>query len=235
MFGEHEHKPEPDNTQARVVLHVGGLRFATEAAVVEHAIGRQPGVIDVQANPSAQTATVIYDPARTSVAALQRWVEECGYACAGQSVPLHVCEPSAEPTSGVAAAPPAAHVAVAPHVMPAEKAMGHGGHAGMSMDAMVRDMRDRFLVAAVLSVPILLWSRIGREVLGFEVPAPFGLRDDVFQLVLSLPVIGYSAWIFFDGGRPGPASADPGHDGAGRGRHRRRLALFSDGHAARRW
>jgi P-type Cu2+ transporter len=60
-------------------------------------------------------------------------------------------------------------------------------------------MRNRFLVAAVLSVPILLWSPIGREVLGFTVPAPFGLRDDVFSLILSLPVIFYSAWIFFDG------------------------------------
>ena len=30
-------------------------------------------------------------------------------------------------------------------------------------------------------------------------PAPFGLRDDVFSLLLSLPVIFYSAWIFFDG------------------------------------
>jgi Cu2+-exporting ATPase len=77
--------------------------------------------------------------------------------------------------------------------------MGHGGHAGMSMDAMVQDMRNRFLVAAVLSVPILLWSSIGRQVLHFGVPSPFGLRDDVFQLILSLPVIGYSAWIFFDG------------------------------------
>jgi Cu2+-exporting ATPase len=81
--------------------------------------------------------------------------------------------------------------------------MGHGGHGhhggGMSMDAMVRDMRNRFLVAAVLSVPILLWSPIGREVLGFTVPAPFGLRDDVFSLILSLPVVFYSAWIFFDG------------------------------------
>ena len=64
---------------------------------------------------------------------------------------------------------------------------------------MVADMRNRFLVAAVLSVPILLWSPIGREVLGFGVPAPFGLRDDVFALLLSLPVIFYSAWIFFDG------------------------------------
>ena len=50
-----------------------------------------------------------------------------------------------------------------------------------------------------LSVPILLWSPIGREVFGFTVPAPFGLRDDVFSLLLSLPVIFYSAWIFFDG------------------------------------
>jgi Cu2+-exporting ATPase len=77
--------------------------------------------------------------------------------------------------------------------------MGHGGHAEMSMDAMVQDMRNRFLVAAVLSVPILLWSSIGRQVLHFGVPAPLGLRDDVFQLILSLPVIGYSARIFFDG------------------------------------
>src|SRR6478752_1288415 len=78
--------------------------------------------------------------------------------------------------------------------------MGHGGHhGGMSMDDMVRDMRNRFLVAAALSVPILLWSPIGREVFGFTVPAPFGLRDDVFSLILSLPVVFYSAWIFFDG------------------------------------
>jgi Cu2+-exporting ATPase len=79
------------------------------------------------------------------------------------------------------------------------EAMGHGGRSGMSMDAMVEDMRNRFLVAAVMSVPILLWSAIGRQVLHFGVPAPFGMRDDVFQLVLSLPVIGYSSWIFFDG------------------------------------
>ena len=50
-----------------------------------------------------------------------------------------------------------------------------------------------------LSIPILLWSPIGRDVFGFTAPAPFGLRDDVFSLLLSLPVVFYSAWIFFDG------------------------------------
>ena len=77
--------------------------------------------------------------------------------------------------------------------------MGHGGRGGSSMADMVADMRRRFLVAALFSVPVLLWSPIGRDVLGFEVGAPFGLRDDVFQLLLSVPVILYSAWIFFDG------------------------------------
>src|SRR5438045_9302119 len=80
-----------------------------------------------------------------------------------------------------------------------DKVMGDGGHEAMSLGAMAQDMRNRFLVAAVLSVPILLWSPIGRQVLGFTVPAPFGLRDDVVSLLLSLPVIFYSSWIIFEG------------------------------------
>jgi len=177
-----------------VVMHVGGLRFASEKAVVERVLSRRPGVLSVSANPLAQTATVTFDPKQTSVVELKRWVEECGYHCAGQSVPNHVCDAMEEPPH-----PTTPHAAHAPPAMSPHEAMGHGGHAAMSMDSMVRDMRNRFLVAAIISVPILLWSAIGRQVLHFTVPAPFGLRDDVFQLILSLPVIGYSCWIFFDG------------------------------------
>ena len=78
-------------------------------------------------------------------------------------------------------------------------AMGLAGHAAMSLEDMAKDMRNRFVVAAALSVPIVLWSSIGRQVLHFGVPAPFGLRDDQFQLLWSLPVIGYSAQVFFVG------------------------------------
>jgi Cu2+-exporting ATPase len=201
---------------ASVVLHVGGLRFGDEKAVVERVLGRRPGVLTVSANPGSQTASVSYDPDKTSVAELRGWVEECGYHCEGQSVPDHVCDAMEEPVGkpgdpghDAHVAMPAVHTAhgvvAAGHpghelaIRSPDEVMGHGGHAAMSMDAMVRDMRNRFLVAAVLSIPILLWSAIGRQVLHFGVPAPFGLRDDVFQLLLSLPVIGYSAWIFFDG------------------------------------
>src|SRR6266508_199617 len=195
---------EPKRTIA--VLDVHPMLRGSEKAVVEAVLGRRPGVERVEANPVAQTATVVYDPARTSLADLRRWVEECGLHCAGQSVPEHLCDPLLEPdpsdghghhhaaavnTKGPTAQPDHAHQDTA--------APGHGGHGAMSMAAMVADMRNRFLVAAVFSVPILLWSPIGREVLGFEVAAPFGLRDDVWSLLLSLPVIFYSCWIFFDG------------------------------------
>ena len=193
---------------ATVVLHTGGLSYSGESAIVERALSKRPGVINVDANPVAQTATVTFDPSQTSVAVLKKWVEECGYHCAGQSVPTHLCDAMEEPHVGgshgehaahMAAAAPMAHGGPDEMVMSPAEAMGHGGHAGMSMESMVRDMRNRFLVAAVLSVPILLWSSIGRNVLHFTTPAPLGLRDDLFQLVLSLPVVFYSSWIFFDG------------------------------------
>ena len=165
--------------ESTTTLQVGGLHWATSESVIGNVLGRRPGVLSVQANAVGQTATVTYDPERTSVAELAGWVRDCGYHCSGRSVPDHVCDPMTEPDH--AAGHPGDHGDHgAAHT--SHEAMGHGGHhAGMSMDDMVRDMRNRFLVAALLSIPILLWSPIGREVLGFTAPAPFGLRDDVFS------------------------------------------------------
>ncbi|RPI08374.1 MAG: copper-translocating P-type ATPase, partial [Actinobacteria bacterium] len=130
----------------------------------------------------------------TSVEALQQWVEECGYHCAGRSVPGHVCDPLAEEGRD---APTHDHAAT-------ERAdqgdgHGHGGHAGMSMAAMVRDMRNRFLVAALFAIPIALWSPLGEFLFGSTPPTLFGIGDDLWQFFLSLPVIFYSSWIFFRG------------------------------------
>jgi len=84
-----------------IVLHVGGLRLATEKFVVERSLMGLPGVQAVSANPSAQTANVTFDPARTSVTGLKRRVEACGYQCAGQSVPRYVGDPLQEPRDNV--------------------------------------------------------------------------------------------------------------------------------------
>src|SRR5215218_481869 len=85
-----------------VVLEMAGVHWASEKAVAESVLGRRPGVVAVEANPVGQTAAVTYDPARTSVVQLTGWVRDCGYHCAGQSVPQHVCDPAAEPHDHVA-------------------------------------------------------------------------------------------------------------------------------------
>jgi Cu2+-exporting ATPase len=69
----------------------------------------------------------------------------------------------------------------------------------MSMAAMVADMRNRFLVALVFAIPIALWSPLGESLFGSTPPTPFGLSDELWQFLLSLPVIFYSSWIFFKG------------------------------------
>ena len=208
------------------VLTVGGLHWATSEHIVENALLRRPGVVGVQASAVSQTANVTYDSDVTSVAQLVGWVNECGYHCEGRSVPEHVCAPMGEDRTADRIDAHAAHAVHdasvghggghdghgaagthvgrpgkdAPGMASPHEAMGHGGHhGGGSMADMVRDMRNRFLLALALSIPITLWSPIGRDLIGFSAPTPFGLRDDVFALALSLPVIFYAAWIFFDG------------------------------------
>ena len=215
--GRHDHDADAHRDgAATAVLEVSGVQWATSKNVAEAVLSRQPGVISVDANPVAQTATVTYDPKRTSISELRDWVRECGFHCAGQSVPSHVCDPMLEPghdhpVDHARRGTDGAHDAHAGHhghagatgpespVSSPHDAMGHGGHGEMSMADMVRDMRNRFLVAVLLAVPVSLYSPMGRDMLGFDSAAPFGMRDDIFTLILSLPVIFYSAWIFFDG------------------------------------
>src|SRR5450830_288546 len=119
------------------VLSVSGLHWASSAAVVEAVLSRRDGVHSVEANPVDQTATVTYDPGRTTVAQLAGWVRDCGYHCAGQSVPSHLCDPMGEPTDHGGAGTRAAHdmsATDATHVGHAAHA-GHDEHAGHAAHA----------------------------------------------------------------------------------------------------
>ena len=123
------------------VLDVVGLHWATSAPIIESALQRRPGVIAVTANAANHTASVTFDPAQTTARQLSQWVRDCGFHCQGRSVPAHICDPMSDPTdAGVHGGRHVAGGAATPHDV-----MGHGGHGSMSMDAMVRDMRNRFL------------------------------------------------------------------------------------------
>ena len=65
--------------------------------------------------------------------------------------------------------------------------MGHG--AGMDMQAMVRDMRNRFWISLVFTVPIFIYSPMGNM---FTPPAPpFGLELDLWLFFLASAAILY--------------------------------------------
>ncbi|MDP4013585.1 MAG: heavy metal translocating P-type ATPase [Candidatus Nanopelagicales bacterium] len=173
----------------QVVLTVDDIACPSAQAVVDATLRRQPGVIEVEANWTTQTATVTYDPAQTDLPHLRDAIHHCGCGCTGESLPGHLCSPSA-------------HTNPHSHDHAGEAVEEHEGvhdHAGHDMAAHVKAMRNSFIIAAVLAVPITLYSMIGRDVIGWTVAAPFGLTDAWFSLLLSLPVVFYADRMFFTG------------------------------------
>ena len=198
-------------------LDVGGMTSMLDYRGVEKQLGRIPGVTQVTASVASNSATVAYDENVTNVAALKAKIEECGFHCAGRVVPNHVCDPHLHHDHGAptphempamkpaAASDNAGHEHDARHehapaAKPASMPMSHDiahdmGHGmGMDMQAMVRDMRNRFFVALVFSIPIFIYSPMGNL---FAPPAPpFGLRLDLWLFLLATAAILYPAWPF---------------------------------------
>ncbi|HMQ29425.1 MAG TPA: heavy metal translocating P-type ATPase [Chloroflexaceae bacterium] len=87
-------------------------------------------------------------------------------------------------------------------------AMGHGGmdHGAMGHDmsdpsmaaAMERDMRNKFFIALVLTIPTVLYSPMGMNIFGLSLPT-FGLSMDLIMLILTTPVVFYCGWMFIGG------------------------------------
>ena len=186
-------------------LDVGGMFSMLDYRAVEKQLGHIPGVRRATASIASSSATVEYDETLTSVAVLKDKIKACGFHCTGQIMPKHVCEAHpGKPRAPAGPAPhehPAAHAraeapAVATPAMPMAHDMAHemGHGAGMDIPAMVRDMRNRFWVSLVFSVPIFIYSPMGNM---FTPPAPpFGLRLDLWLFFLATAAIVYPAWPF---------------------------------------
>ena len=192
------------------VYEAAGLLRGSTAAALETFLRRQDGIAGADANPVSQTVTVRHDEAALGPDDVRRLIERFGCACGGEIVPSGVCEgeqpailggsiPGQTPHAGhrdhaaglAAAEAPPREMAQMAH------AMGHG--AGMSMDDMVRDMRNRFLLAFILAIPVFLYSPLATDVFGIELPTPFGIRPDILLFLLATPAVVWSGQIFFVG------------------------------------
>lgn len=202
-------------------LDVGDLFSVLDAHGIERQLKRVAGVSRVSVNPVSGLTTVVYDPSTTSLSAIEAAIRDCGFHCAGEALPRHVCgdhpmpgRTSPEPPTGrIAPAGTKAHsghVATIPagamladakadhkaHGAAKSDAMAHemGHGAGMDMHAMVRDMRNRFWIAFAFSVLIFAFSPMGMDFI--QIPPPFGLPLDLVLFLLASGAILYPVWPF---------------------------------------
>ncbi|MGR3198976.1 MAG: heavy metal translocating P-type ATPase, partial [Paracoccus sp. (in: a-proteobacteria)] len=132
------------------------------------------------------SVTVQYDETVVNEEALRKVIDACGFHCAGERMPNHICQMDHTGHAAHGATGPVAKDAMAHE-------MGHGG--GMEMADMVRDMRNRFWVALLFTIPIFIYSPMGGM---FTPPAPpFGLRLDLWLFFLGSAAIVWPSWPFF--------------------------------------
>ena len=120
--------------------------------------------------------------------------EHAGHAMAAQA---EMPAPAHDEHDGHAMPAPAAGAPVQGEMAQMAHAMGHGG--GMTMDQMVRDMRNRFIVAFILAIPIFLFSPLATEVFNIRLDTPFGVDPNILAFLLATPAVVWSGKMFFVG------------------------------------
>lgn len=198
---------------------VGNLLSSLGARGIEKQLKHIAGIGRVAVNPVSGATTVVYDTVKTGLPAIEAAIKECGYHCTGEALPNHLCEnhpASKTPVTALAIKGKAkaadAHAGMAMPMPPVGKPdskadhkthageqtdamaqeMGHG--AGHDMDAMVRDMRNRFWIALVFSLPIFAFSPMGMDFI--KLTPPFGWRLDLVLFVFASLAILYPVWPF---------------------------------------
>ena len=203
------------------VVHLAGIETPLAPAGVEKKMCQHPGIHKVETHFMSGTATVYHDDSVT-LAEIKQCVADCGYQCAGEAAPVNIVKPGDPPAASLAhsghvmpvtkpdehaghavpmpiakADKHAGHTLAAGEMEGMAHEMGHGG--GMSMDDMVRDMRNRFYVTFLLAIPVFLYSPLFTDVFKIQLPLPFGLSNEILSFLLATPAILYGGWIFYIG------------------------------------
>src|SRR6266700_1094784 len=196
-----------------VTLPVKGLNFAGCAREIEKHLGKLAPIAHVEASYVSQTITVTYDETRLGEEQLREMVKDCGFAC---GAPLtRFTGPSgtvSQPTETEAAR---AHRTMVLPAMedraqasaPAKMDMGIVDHSMMGHDmsdpamarAMEADMRNRFFVSLLLTIPVILYSPLGTSLFKLHLPTPFGISLNWILFVLATPIVWWCGWIFHSG------------------------------------
>jgi Cu2+-exporting ATPase len=205
------------NTQAkdpaadgRATLFVEDLRCTCCAEDVVDSVSSLDGVRDAALDYQRGELRVAYDSHRIDEEALREAVRVRGYRCDG--------DPGGVTTGRLAHTAQLAPITCGtkcdrmqyelPHTQAGEEHHdpSHETEGGMSHDmsdptmaaAMERDMRNRFFVALLLTIPVILLSPLAVNTFGLELLDSEDARNWL-MLAISAPVVWYAGWIFIGG------------------------------------
>jgi Cu2+-exporting ATPase len=201
-------------TLRQLEVGVEDLRCTCCVDDVLDAVRRLEGVERAELDYQRSRLSVAYDPQAVDGEAVREAVRERGYRCAG--------DPPRRDTGRLAHGAQLAPITCGtkcdrmqyelPHTEagrehhdPSGEA-AEEGHGGMSHDmsdptmaaAMERDMRNRFFVALVLTIPVILLSPLAVNTFGLELLGSHDARNWL-MLALSAPVVWYAGWVFIGG------------------------------------
>jgi P-type Cu2+ transporter len=201
-----------------VELQVLDLRCPACAEHIERDLLQADGIERAEVDYADDRARVTYDEAQLDASRIRDLIAARGYSCAMDGAEPELAEgrrSAAQLGHDTQLAPICCGTkhdrmqyemphSVAEHAHDSVEPTDE--HAGMDHDmsnpkvalAMERDMRRRFFVALVLSIPVFLLSPVTTDFFGLEIIDSQSVRSWL-MLFLSAPVVFYAGWIFIGG------------------------------------
>ena len=200
-------------TVSRFELQVVDLRCACCAERVLEAVRRVPGVGHAELDYRSGDLAVEFDSDHGSEAHVRQAIAATGYHTSDEhsvrSTGLLAHDTDVGPITCCTRCDRMQYElphSAAEHVHREPAEYPHQGHGGMDHDmsdpttaaAMERDMRNRFFIALVLTIPVIAFSPLGYNTFAIR-PIHSEPARNVIALVLSTPVVFYAGWIFIGG------------------------------------
>ena len=184
-----------EESVATKTFPVGGMLSEGCGRTLEATIGALPGVQGVSANFVAGALQVRFGRGVADVAGIIAAIRACGFKC-------HAPDDHAQSKHGATVAQEHSRHQVKPDdgtlthpLADAKTPDAHEGmHHGGDLHAAARDMRRRFIVALLFSIPLFVWSPMGMMT---APPTPFGLTPNIWLWLLASGAVLYPGWPFF--------------------------------------